>query len=86
LKAKFGGMGVSDAKHLEELESENAKLKRLLQAIAAHRHNAVGEIVMKLAKKFGAGPLRKLLLEKRIATPPTTRKDNLVGVLGIIER
>jgi hypothetical protein len=57
-------MGVSDAKHLEELESENAKLKRLLQAIAAHRNNAVGEIVMKLAKKFGAGPLRKLLLEK----------------------
>jgi putative transposase len=29
-KAKFGGMGLSDAKRLKELESENAKLKKLL--------------------------------------------------------
>lgn len=29
-KAKFGGMGVSDVKRLKELESENAKLKKLL--------------------------------------------------------
>lgn len=29
-KAKFGGMEVSDAKKLKALESENAKLKRLL--------------------------------------------------------
>ena len=29
-KAKFGGMEVSDAKKLRELESENAKLKKLL--------------------------------------------------------
>ena len=29
-KAKFGGMMVSDAKRLKALESENAKLKRLL--------------------------------------------------------
>lgn len=29
-KAKFGGMEVSDAKKLKGLESENAKLKRLL--------------------------------------------------------
>lgn len=29
-KAKFGGMDVSDAKRLRELEHENAKLKRLL--------------------------------------------------------
>ncbi len=29
-KAKFGGMEVSEAKRLRELESENAKLKRLL--------------------------------------------------------
>ena len=29
-KAKFGGMEVSDAKRLRELEAENAKLKRLL--------------------------------------------------------
>lgn len=29
-RAKFGGMHVSDAKRLRELESENAKLKKLL--------------------------------------------------------
>ena len=29
-RAKFGGMDVSDAKRLKELESENAKLKKLL--------------------------------------------------------
>ena len=29
-RAKFGGMDVSDAKKLRELENENAKLKRLL--------------------------------------------------------
>ena len=30
LKARFGGMDVSDAKRLKQLEDENAKLKRLL--------------------------------------------------------
>ena len=29
-RSKFGGMDVSDAKRLKELESENAKLKTLL--------------------------------------------------------
>ena len=29
-KAKFGGMDVSEAKRLKALETENAKLKRLL--------------------------------------------------------
>ena len=29
-KAKFGGLGVSEAKRLKALEEENAKLKRLL--------------------------------------------------------
>jgi len=29
-KAKFGGMEVSEAKRLRELEAENAKLKKLL--------------------------------------------------------
>ena len=30
LKAKFGGMEMSDARRLKALEDENAKLKRLL--------------------------------------------------------
>ena len=29
-KAKFGGMDVSEAKRLRQLEDENAKLKKLL--------------------------------------------------------
>jgi putative transposase len=29
-KAKFGGMGVPDARRLKSLEQENARLKRLL--------------------------------------------------------
>ncbi len=29
-KTKFGGMEVSDAKRLRELEQENSKLKRML--------------------------------------------------------
>ena len=29
-KAKYGGLEVSDAKHLKGLESENARLKKLL--------------------------------------------------------
>ena len=29
-KAKFGGMEISEAKRLRELEAENARLKRLL--------------------------------------------------------
>ena len=29
LKAKYGGMDVSDARRLKQLEDENAKLKRL---------------------------------------------------------
>ena len=30
LKAKYGGLELSDAKRLKQLEDENAKLKRLL--------------------------------------------------------
>ena len=30
LKARYGGMDVSDAKRLKSLEDENAKLKKLL--------------------------------------------------------
>lgn len=29
-RSKFGGMSVPDAKHLRELEAENARLKKLL--------------------------------------------------------
>ncbi len=37
-KAKYGGLEVSEARRLKELEAENAKLKRLLAE--AHLDNA----------------------------------------------
>jgi putative transposase len=37
-KAKFGGLAVSDAKRLRQLETENTRLKRLLAE--AHLDNA----------------------------------------------
>ena len=33
-RAKFGGIGTSDAKRLHELEAENARLKKLLAEAA----------------------------------------------------
>ena len=39
-RAKFGGMDVSDAKRLRALESENAKLKKLL----AEAHLAINAL------------------------------------------
>ena len=47
-KAKFGGMEVSEAKRLKQLEDENAKLKRLL-ADAMLDNAALKDL---MAKKF----------------------------------
>jgi putative transposase len=47
-KAKFGGMGVSDAQRLRALEDENSRLKRLL-ADAMLDKAALNEL---LAKKW----------------------------------
>lgn len=45
-KSKFGGMEVSEAKRLRELETENAKLKRLL-ADAMLDNAALKDVVSK---------------------------------------
>jgi len=45
-KSKYGGMDVSDAKRLRELEGENSKLKRLL-AEAMLDNAALKELVGK---------------------------------------
>ena len=37
-RAKFGGMDVSEAKRLKELEGENAKLKKLLAEALLDMH------------------------------------------------
>jgi putative transposase len=41
-RAKFGGMEASDAKRLRELESENAKLKKLLAEAHLDTHALKG--------------------------------------------
>ncbi len=45
-RSKFGGMDVSDAKRLKALESENARLKKLL-AEAMLENEAVREVLRK---------------------------------------
>ena len=47
-KAKFGGMEVSEAKRLKQLEDKNAKLKRLL-ADAMLENGALKDL---MTKKF----------------------------------
>ena len=47
LKAKFGGMEVSDARRLKSIEEENAKLKRLVADTAVVRlvhHSTILEL------------------------------------------
>jgi putative transposase len=45
-RSKFGGMNVSEAKRLKELESENARLKKLL-AEAMLENEATREVLRK---------------------------------------
>ena len=62
-KSKYGGLEVSDALRLKELESENAKLKRLL-ADAMLDKAALKDL---LAKKFCCPPRsgKRLLISRR---------------------
>ncbi len=41
LKAKFGGMDVSDVRRLKQLEEENAKLKRLVAETIPSRRSSI---------------------------------------------
>ena len=52
-RAKFGGMRVSDAQHQRELESENAKIKRLLAEANLDMH-ALKRILE--VKRWSCGP------------------------------
>ena len=42
-KARFGGVGVSDARKLKALEDENVKLKKLLAPLAVCSQTAAGQ-------------------------------------------
>ena len=45
-RSKFGGMGVSDAKRLKDLEAENARLKKLL-AEQVFENDVIEEVLRK---------------------------------------
>ena len=62
-KAKFGGLAVSDARGLRQLEAENTKLKRLLAE--AHLDNAALKDL--LAKMYGPPGLARLKMMTEVA-------------------
>lgn len=51
LKAKFGGMELSDANRLKQLEAENAKLKRLVADVM------LDNVVLKCGSAWNVDPL-----------------------------
>jgi putative transposase len=60
-RSKFGGMSVSDAKRLKELEIENARLKKLL-ADALLENEVTREV---LRKMYGPPPICKPFFRRR---------------------
>ena len=57
-RSKFGGMSVSDAKRLKELETENARLKKLLAESLLENEVTQGGA----AKKMVTAPARRELV------------------------
>ena len=62
-KAKFGGMSVSDAKRLKQLEGENAKLKKLLAEamldVAVLKGHHVKKVVTPVARRAAVTSARE---------------------------
>ena len=76
-RSKFGGMNVSDAKRLKELETENARLKRLLAE--AMLENEVTE--RSLAKKVVSAPARRELVRHMISSGLSERRSlRIIGM------
>ena len=72
-KSKYGGMDVSEAKRLKELETENARLKKLV-AEQALDLEAVRSVLKKNGEALGRRPSRglrtgELLLERASSMP-----------------
>jgi len=76
-RSKFGGMNVSDAKRLKELETENARLKRLL-AEAMLENEVTKEA---LRKKVVIAPARRELVRHMISSGLSERRSlRIIGM------
>ena len=73
-RSKFGGMSVSDAKRLKELEAENARLKKLLAESDARKRGDQGGP----AKKVVTAPARRELVRHMVDRRP----ERAAGVGG----
>ncbi|WP_408734042.1 IS3 family transposase [Paraburkholderia bannensis] len=77
-KAKFGGMTVSDAQRLKELEQENNKLKRLLAESMLDNSALKGPAVAKIASPQAKREAVQILMTERAMG--VTRACGLVGI------
>jgi transposase-like protein len=65
-KAKFGGMDVSEAKRLKQLEDENAKLKRLS---VVHLRSTIAGIKSDVSRRSSTDPFSRLPTVRRPIYP-----------------
>ena len=74
-RSKFGGMSVSDAKRLKELETENGRLKKLL-AESQLEIEVTREV---LRKKWWTAPVRREVVREMVARGLSERRALTVG-------
>jgi hypothetical protein len=74
-RSKFGGMDVSDAKRLKALETENARLKKLLAVVDARKRGDPRGA----SKKMVTAPVRRELV-RRMQTKGLTERRGLAVV------
>ena len=73
-RSKFGGMSVSDAKRLKELETENGRLKKLL----AESQLKI-EVTREVLQKMVTAPVRREVVREMVARGPSERRALSVG-------
>lgn len=83
-KAKFGGMQVSDAKRLRQLEAENAKLKRVVADLTLDKEALKELLAKKLVKPAGRRRACRHLIETREMSE--RRACRLVGLHRSVAR
>lgn len=61
-KKKYGGLGVSELRHLKQLEDENARLKRLVADLSLDKQ-MLQEVVQKTVKPVRKRELANFLIQ-----------------------